>query len=110
MPREAATPDRTVRMAWRGNGQGWGLIPAYQSTPILAGLPLVAFCCASAAKGLATIAPPNRVKKSRRFIAAPKLTVQVPAIREPFELNELRRQRRHDVAASPLVSIPDRFS
>ncbi len=100
VPREAATPDRTVRMAWRGNGQGWGLIPACQTTPILAGLPLVAFCCASAAMGLATIAPPNRVKKSRRFIAAPKLTVQVPAIREPFELNELRRQRRHDVAVS----------
>ena len=61
-------------------------------------------------EGLAAIAPPNRVKKSRRFIAAPKLTVQVPAIREPFELNELRRQRRHDVAVNPLARIPDRFS
>jgi hypothetical protein len=110
VPREAATPDRTVLMARRGNGQGWALIPACQTTPILAALPLVVVLLRKRCEGLAAIAPPNRVKKSRRFIAAPKLTVQVPAIREPFELNELRRQRRHDVAVSPLARIPDRFS
>jgi hypothetical protein len=27
-----------------------------------------------------------------------------------FELNQVRRQRRNDVAASPLARIPDRFS
>jgi hypothetical protein len=32
------------------------------------------------------------------------------AVRKPFELNELRRQRRNDIAVSPLASIPDRFS
>jgi hypothetical protein len=32
------------------------------------------------------------------------------AIRKPFELNELRRQRRNDVAVRPLARIPDRFS
>ncbi len=30
--------------------------------------------------------------------------------RKPFELNEVRRQRRNDVAVSPLARIPDRFS
>jgi len=34
----------------------------------------------------------------------------LPAIRKPFELNELRRQRRNDVAVSSLARIPDRFS
>jgi hypothetical protein len=34
----------------------------------------------------------------------------LPAIRKPFELNELRTQRRNDVAMSPLARIPDRFS
>ena len=30
--------------------------------------------------------------------------------RNPFELNEVRRQRCNDVAVSPLARIPDRFS
>jgi hypothetical protein len=34
----------------------------------------------------------------------------LPAIREPFELNELRRQCRNDAAVSRLARIPDRFS
>ena len=34
----------------------------------------------------------------------------LPAIRKPFELNEVRKQRRHDVAVSPLARIPDRVS
>jgi hypothetical protein len=34
----------------------------------------------------------------------------LPAIRKSFELNELRRQRRNDVAVSPLAGVPDRFS
>jgi hypothetical protein len=34
----------------------------------------------------------------------------LPAIKKPFELNELRRQRRNDVAVSSLARIPDRFS
>jgi hypothetical protein len=34
----------------------------------------------------------------------------LPAIRKPFELNEVRRQRRNDVAVSGLARIPDRVS
>ena len=34
----------------------------------------------------------------------------LPAIKKPFELNELRRQRRNDVAMSSLARIPDCFS
>jgi hypothetical protein len=34
----------------------------------------------------------------------------LPAVKKPFELNELRRQRRNDVAVSSLARIPDRFS
>jgi hypothetical protein len=34
----------------------------------------------------------------------------LPAIRKPFELNEVWRQRRNDVAVSPLARIPDSFS
>jgi hypothetical protein len=34
----------------------------------------------------------------------------LPAIRKPFELNEVRRQRRNHVTVSPLACIPDRFS
>ena len=34
----------------------------------------------------------------------------LPAIRKPIELNELWRQRRNDVAVSPLARVPDRFS
>jgi hypothetical protein len=31
-------------------------------------------------------------------------------IRKPFELNEVQRQRRNDVAVSGLARIPDRVS
>jgi hypothetical protein len=34
----------------------------------------------------------------------------LPEIRKPFGLNQVRRQRRYDVAVSPLARIPDRFS
>jgi hypothetical protein len=37
-------------------------------------------------------------------------TSGLPAIRKPFELNELRRQRRNEVAVNSLARIPDRFS
>jgi hypothetical protein len=36
-------------------------------------------------------------------------TLGLPPIRKPFKLNEVRRQRRNDVAVSPLARIPDRF-
>ena len=34
----------------------------------------------------------------------------LPAIRKPFELNEVRRPRRNDVAVSGLARVPDRVS
>ena len=34
----------------------------------------------------------------------------LPAIRKPFELDQVLRQRRHDVAVSPSARIPDRLS
>src|ERR1700682_5389184 len=48
--------------------------------------------------------------KSRITAMALQVHRGLPAIRKPFELNELRRQRRNDVAVSPLARIPDRFS
>jgi hypothetical protein len=48
--------------------------------------------------------------KSRITAMAPQVHRGLPAIRKPFELNELRRQRRNDVAVSSLARIPDRFS
>jgi hypothetical protein len=35
---------------------------------------------------------------------------RIAAISKPFKLNEVRRQRRNDVAVSPLARIPDRVS
>jgi hypothetical protein len=58
-------------------------------------------------EGLAAIAPPNRVKKSRRFIAAPKL--RSPGLGKPFELNE-RGGAPLSHLGVPLARIPDRFS
>jgi hypothetical protein len=34
----------------------------------------------------------------------------LPAIRKPFGLSRVRRQRRNDTGARPLARIPDRFS
>ena len=48
--------------------------------------------------------------KSRITAMARSGASGLPAIRKPFELNEVRRQRCNDVAVSPLARIPDRFS
>jgi hypothetical protein len=48
--------------------------------------------------------------KSRITAMALQVHRGLPAIRKPVELNELRRQRRNDVAMSSLARIPDRFS
>jgi len=47
---------------------------------------------------------------AERYAMALQVHRGLPAIRKPFELNELRMQRRHDVAVSSLARIPDRFS
>jgi hypothetical protein len=48
--------------------------------------------------------------KSRITPMALQVHRGLPAITKPLELNELRRQRRNDVAVSSLARIPDRFS
>jgi hypothetical protein len=48
--------------------------------------------------------------KSRITPMALQVHRGLPAITKPFELNELRRQRRNDVAVSGLARIPDRVS
>src|SRR5258707_388830 len=52
----------------------------------------------------------NHLHDAERYAMALQVHRGLPAIRKPFELNELRRQRRNDVAVSSLARIPDRFS
>jgi hypothetical protein len=52
----------------------------------------------------------NHLYDAERYAMALQVHRGLPAIRKPFELNELRRQRRNDVAVSSLARIPDRFS
>jgi hypothetical protein len=50
------------------------------------------------------------ILKSRITAMARSGASGIAGVRKPFELNELRMQRRHDVAVSSLARIPDRFS
>ena len=51
----------------------------------------------------------NGTPKAHRYIADSGKAL-LPAIWKPVELNELRRQRRNDVAVSGLARIPGRVS